>query len=124
MKSSINHIGSGWGPRVDEEENILIYTIPVQSGFYSTTREFKIERSDLEVLKKSRYRYAVLYISLAEVLQRKNNFHLEQEEFNTFLNKTLHSKDEELALFIEDFNRKYHMSLEHYIEEYLKRKTD
>lgn len=128
MEKKDHHLGNEWEPQVNEINGLLIYSIPIESSHTTLDFAFEIKEADLDVLKTDRYRYAVLYFSLHTLIQ--NTFgpgshprKFEQEEFNNILNNVLHSTSDELKFYISKFNKENNISLEHFINEFLTRKS-
>lgn len=127
MGNKIHHLGSGWEPHVDEINSKLIYSIPVGSSFVSLDFKFEIKPVDLEVLKSNLYRYSLLYISLHTLLQ--NMFgpssvssglppKFTQEEFDQVVKVVLHSSDDDVKIFISNFDKDHNISLIRFVDDF------
>lgn len=63
--------GRGWELSVFQDEDGLVLSLPVDSGFMTRSFEFYIKESDLEALQGSRLRHKVLEFILHERLQTR-----------------------------------------------------
>jgi hypothetical protein len=57
---TVRRMGDGYEPHVDEVAGRLVYSLPVDSGFMSTSFSFLIGDDDLAILLSDEYRRAVL----------------------------------------------------------------
>lgn len=118
-------MGDGYEPYVNKFNNRLIYSLPVESGFFSFHFEFDILQTDLDVLLSDHYRRAVLEVTAHTLLQRstlKGHKRFTQNDFDNLIATTLHASQEHLSAFISQINREHNISIEHYVNDIMNRR--
>jgi hypothetical protein len=125
MINKIRHYGTDYEGYIEEVDGQLKYSLIVERGFTGSGFTFDIEKRDLEVLKKDRYRYAALYQVMHTLLQNtmvrlpsgKPPLKIMQEQFRQIASTILFSSDQDLKTFIDDFGVKHNIAMEKYIGE-------
>ncbi|HGP4139499.1 TPA: hypothetical protein ACLLGK_003125 [Enterobacter roggenkampii] len=118
-------MGEGYEPYVEQLDDKLIYSLPVESGFVSFHFEFDILQTDLDVLLSDHYRRAVLEVTAHTLLQRatlKGHKRFTQNDFDNLIATTLHASQEHLSAFISNINREHNISIEHYVNDIVNRR--
>ncbi|MDH0670923.1 hypothetical protein N5D18_10890 [Enterobacter hormaechei] len=113
-------MGDGYEPYVNKLNDRLIYSLPVESGFFSFYYEFDIRQTDLDVLLSDHYRRAVLEVIAHTLLQHstlKGHKRFTQNDFDNLIAITLHESQEHLSALISQINREHNMSIEHYVND-------
>jgi hypothetical protein len=121
----IQYWGTGYGPHVDEEDGRLVYSLFVESSFVTMGFRFDIERADVEVLAADAYRHAALFEVLHTLLQTTFGPNVAkprkftQQEFADVTAEVLHSSDDGLAAYLDEFDRRWNVVTRYYIDAFL-----
>ncbi|WP_210251367.1 hypothetical protein [Aureimonas psammosilenae] len=122
----VRRMGDGYEPHVDEVAGRLIYSLPVDSGFFSTSFSFPITARDLDRLLAGPYRRAVLEVAAHVVLQRsmvRGSAEVTGEDFARMVEATLHSEPAELRRFLAAVDPSGRQSIEHFAREAMERRA-
>ncbi|RXS95034.1 hypothetical protein [Silvibacterium dinghuense] len=125
--SGIRRLGDGYEPHVDELADKLTYSLPVDSGFFSTSFSFDIARADLNVLLSDPYRRAALEIIAHTVLQRSllpGAERVTQPAFDALVSQVLHSTPTLLENYIAEISQDYHIAIRVFIERAMARRSE
>lgn len=86
-------LGEGWELSAFKDGERLHISIPVESGFASTSYNFQISQQDFSILKESRYRRMALEYLLHEMLQphlTRGDVGATDKECNAMITNVLH----------------------------------
>jgi hypothetical protein len=122
--ASVRRLGDGYEPHVDEDANGLTYSLPVDSGHFSTSFSFAITPADLDVLESDRYRRAVLFVVAYTVLQRsmiRGQPAVTPEEFDALVAAILHAPSADVEAYITRIDRDYNQVTRLYVDKALAR---
>ena len=122
--SDIRRLGDGYEPHVDERSGRLIYSLPVDSGFTSTSVSFEIGKEDLAVLLADPYRRAALEAVAHTVLQRAmlpGGAPFTPAGFDALVRRMLHSTAPELEADLDRIGREHNIVLRVYIDRAMSR---
>jgi hypothetical protein len=125
--SPIRRLGDGYEPHVDEDAAGLTYSLPVDSGAFSTSFSFRITPGDLDVLRSDAYRRATLYMVAHTVLQRsmiRGQQEVSPEQFDGIAASVLHSPRPALEDYIDRIDREHNQVTRIFIDRVLARATD
>lgn len=123
--SAMRRLGDGYEPHVDEIDGQLVYSLPVDSGHASRSFSFSISSDDLRVLHSDPLRRAALEVIAHILLQpRVGAGDMPQVDFDTILERVLHSAPQTLEDYIKHIGRDDNIHIDSYIEQALVRYRD
>ncbi|NEX91909.1 hypothetical protein G3573_03945 [Caulobacter sp. 17J65-9] len=103
----------------------MIYGLPVDSSFVSTSFSFEITQADLDVLLSDRYRRAALEVVAHTILQRsmvRGRPPVTQADFKQVLLNVLHAPQEQFEEYLATVDREHNTVVRHYIDQILARR--
>ena len=124
--ASVQLMGDGWEPHVDDVAGRLIYSLPVQSSVVTTSFAFPIAPADLDVLRAERHRRAVLEVVAHTVLQRsmlRGAPEVTGQDFRDVLDRVLHGSVDELAAYVTRISREHGIAVERYAQAAMERRA-
>lgn len=92
----------------------MVYSLPVDSGFMSTSISFLIGDDDLAVLLSDPYRRAILEVVAHEVLQSsmgRGNPDMTPIAFGRLVADILHSTPEDLGAFVAAISSRHNVAV-------------